>query len=108
MICSLINFIDKQLGGRHIDERSRLKSAPRDSHPEGRALSLTPTLYNSTQIIFMKTLVRQLIVKQLGAGAQIREAMTEDEYMDTQEEGYWEQSGWWWRRTHQRLILSTL
>lgn len=50
------------------DERSRLKSAPRDSHPEGRTLSLTPTLYDITQIIFMKTLIMQLIVKQLETG----------------------------------------
>lgn len=72
------------------DERSRLKSAPRDSHPEGRTLSLTPTLYDITQIIFMKTLVMQLIVKQLETGAQIHGTVTEDEYMDTQKEGCWE------------------
>lgn len=63
MICVLINFTDKQLDGRLIEERSRLKSAPRESHPEGRALILTLTLYNTTQITFMKTLVMQLIVK---------------------------------------------
>lgn len=69
MICGLINFIDKQQGGRHIEERSRLKSAPRDLQ-RVVVRCLTPTLYNITQIIFMKTLVMQLIVKQLGAGAQ--------------------------------------